>query len=624
MLRKMMLMAIGAMFLPLFCSCSEIEGTWELIDISPIDAMDSPPNGLSNRKEYYSPDGQLYIIEATEKLQKDSPHVSYSFSDGKRTITTPDGDTFTTPVKFVGKNLMVLTFAENNILTYRRIEGERAYDKPIEPRSLLVIRMAPPIKQMSNQDVTYDTNDYSKLELKDKIIGVWEAISYKDVAPQNAPPYGFPNEKFILTPDGKFYMISPQEQSLKDQKAEQYSVNDKSVVVGIPKGKHIAPTPPPGGKIEQMVSFNQWGNMVWKSSDAEISLKLITRDYKNIPILPFKIALLELKKNLKNKAASFSSGRNSVSFSNHSDVELWVDRILCDGNEFPMPVGVLCPGGAKAAASMFPSPIPKVFTIEYKKDGKKLSTDISGEEVSSAIKSSEKAKEITLYFIYTDTDEFVVKIYFDRGGNSILHEDELWPDEKNPKFNSYKELVRSAYAGDSMKVQELLKEGTPFVWKNDPVSLTPLEWSVRWNRKDTFEILMSYLPANYSRYNYANCIKLAVQDEYTDVLKRLLENPKSKEVSKDALEDLFYTACAHSKTSVPLELLLKKYDVGVDYRVRDYGHTLLFVAVQSGNADIVQWLLEHGANRNVTLENGEKLIDQARDEKIRKLLNDKI
>ncbi len=539
MQKRMMLIVMGTIFWALFCSCSEIEGTWELIDVSPVDAMDSPPNGLCSSKDYYSPDGKLYIIEATEKLQEDTPNISYSFSDGKRTITIPDGRKITTPVKFVSNNLMVLTFSKNNIWTYRKIEGEKAYDKPVEPRSLLVLRVAPPIKQMSNQDVTYDTNDYSKLELKDRIIGVWEAISYKDVAPQNAPPYGFPNEKFILTPDGKFYMASPEEQSLKDQTPEQYSVKDKSVVVGIPKGKHIAPTPPPGGKIEQMVSFNQWGHMVWKSSDAEISLKLITRDYKNIPILPYKIALLELKVNPKRKeAATFSSGRDSVTFSNHSDVKLWVDRVLCDGREFPVPVGVLSPGGAKAGASMFPSPIPKVFTIEYEKDGKKLSADISGEGVSSAIKLAENAKEITLYFIYTDAEEFVVKIYFDRGDNSLPYEGELWPDEKNPKFKSYKELVRSAYTGDSKKVEELLKDGTPFVWKNDPVSLTPLEWSVRWNRKEAFDILMSYLPENYTCYDYANCIKLAAQEGYADILKKLLDNPKSKEIPKDDLENL--------------------------------------------------------------------------------------
>ena len=539
MLRKMMLIVMGTIFWALFCSCSEIEGTWELIDVSPVDAMDSPPNGLCSSKDYYSPDGKLYIIEATEKLQEDTPNISYSFSDGKRTITIPDGNKITTPVKFVGNNLMVLTFSKNNIWTYRKIEGEKAYDKPVEPRSLLVLRVAPPIKQMSNQDVTYDTNDYSKLELKDRIIGVWEAISYKDVAPQNAPPYGFPNEKFILTTDGKFYMISPEEQPLKDQTPEQYSVKEKSIVVGIPKGKHIAPTPPPGGKIEQMVSFNQWGHMVWKSSDAEISLKLITRDYKNIPILPYKIALLELKVNPNRKeVASYSCDGDSVSFSNHSDVKLWVDRVLCDGREFPVPVGVLSPGGGSKGASMFPSPIPKVFTIEYEKDGKKLSADISGEGVSSAIKLAENAKEITLYFIYTDAEEFVVKIYFDRGDNSLPYEGELWPDEKNPKFKSYKELVRSAYTGDSKKVEELLKDGTPFVWKNDPVSLTPLEWSVRWNRKEAFDILMSYLPENYTCYDYANCIKLAAQEGYADILKKLLDNPKSKEIPKDDLENL--------------------------------------------------------------------------------------
>ena len=83
-----------------------------------------------------------------------------------------------------------------------------------------------------------------------------------------------------------------------------------------------------------------------------------------------------------------------------------------------------------------------------------------------------------------------------------------------------------------------MKDGTPFVWKNDPVSLTPLEWSVRWNRKEAFDILMSYLPENYTCYDYANCIKLAAQEGYADILKKLLDNPKSKEIPKDDLENL--------------------------------------------------------------------------------------
>lgn len=275
---------------------SEIQGTWELVDVSSVNVMDSPPNGLCSRKDYYSPDGNLYVLNADEKLQKDSLHVPYSFSNGQRTITKPDGRKITTPVKFTGKNLMVLKFSENNNWTYRKIDGEKAYDKPVEPRSVVVIRMKTPKDQISNLDVIYDTNNYSNLELKERVIGVWEVIGYREIASQNAPPYGFPNEKFIFTQDGKFYILSPQEQSLKGQVPEQYTVKAQSITVGIPKGKHIAPAPPINGNIEQQVSFNEWGHMVWKNADAEISLKLLTRNYNNIPKLPVKIALLESRK----------------------------------------------------------------------------------------------------------------------------------------------------------------------------------------------------------------------------------------------------------------------------------------------------------------------------------------
>ncbi len=54
--------------------------------------------------------------------------------------------------------------------------------------------------------------------------------------------------------------------------------------------------------------------------------------------------------------------------------------------------------------------------------------------------------------------------------------------------------------------------------------------------------------------------------------------------------------------------------------IRDYGHTLLIVATQSDNPQMVKYLLNNGANKELKLENGNKAIDFATSESTRKLL----
>ncbi|MFC1498059.1 ankyrin repeat domain-containing protein [Verrucomicrobiota bacterium] len=324
-------------------------------------------------------------------------------------------------------------------------------------------------------------------------------------------------------------------------------------------------------------------------------------------------------KKAENKA-KFEMG--SVSFSNHGLKDIFVDRILCDGKPFSVPVGCLgAGGGGKASAFMFPPFIPKKFTIEYEKDGKKLKDEVEGKWIEDLLEKAKPAKEVTLHFIYSDEEKFIVKVYFDRGENRNGYGGELWPDEKDPNFALYKELIENSYNGNTDKVRELIEKGAPCTWKNEPVSLTPLEWTARWNRIDAFNTIIKIMPKDYSVKRYANCIKLAAQDDNMEILAGLLKHPKCKEISEDKLQNLFYSTCNSAKKTETLELLLNCFDVGVDFRVRDYGHTLLFVAVQADNASLVEWLLNQGADVSKTLKNGSKAIDSARSEAVKKLFN---
>jgi ankyrin repeat protein len=57
-------------------------------------------------------------------------------------------------------------------------------------------------------------------------------------------------------------------------------------------------------------------------------------------------------------------------------------------------------------------------------------------------------------------------------------------------------------------------------------------------------------------------------------------------------------------------------------KTRDFGHTLLFVAVQSDDAELVKWLLTQGANPNAKLQTGDTPLKWVRSETVKKLLID--
>ena len=310
----------------------------------------------------------------------------------------------------------------------------------------------------------------------------------------------------------------------------------------------------------------------------------------------------------------------SVSFSNSSSSPIWVSEIQSDGTALNIPCGILGSGSSKTAG-MFPSPFPETFTINYEKNDTTYSVDIPASEARAVIEAAEPAEEITLHFVYTDQEKFILKLHFDRQGNSLLQEGELWPDDTNPLFAEYKKLLRSAYMGDAEQIKQLLAAGVPYSWENDPISLTPLEWSVRWENLEAFKVLMAQIPDNYPAYHYANCIKLAVQDDKLEFLKILLNSPHAKELSASSLQKIFYTACYHAKEPITLRALIFTYEVDIDFKVSDIGHTLLFVAVQADNVELARWLISQGANKEVTLtESGLQLRDCARSEEMKFLL----
>lgn len=270
---------------------------------------------------------------------------------------------------------------------------------------------------------------------------------------------------------------------------------------------------------------------------------------------------------------------------------------------------------------MFPAQIPGSFRIEYEDmDETKHTETLDAGMVKTVLSSNPSAKEATIYFVFTSDRKFTLKLYLGSVDGSSRLLGQLFPDEGDPAFTGYKELVRSALDGDAPHLRKLLSNGTPSVWPNEPVTMTPLEWTVRWEKQEAFDVLMERLPKDFDPYAYYNCIRLATQSGSDDMLKRLLQANLAKAIPDGPLQEIFYEACYVGKKTRTLEILLEHFKVGVEYKTRDYGHTLLFVAVQAGNLDIVRWLLAHGADPNAKLQDRTTPLKYSQNAAISKLL----
>ena len=309
-------------------------------------------------------------------------------------------------------------------------------------------------------------------------------------------------------------------------------------------------------------------------------------------------------------AASLQLKDGEYCFCNQSTNEVLVMHFFSDGQELRS-CGVLNPYQHASVYddSMFPWTLPQSFQIEYRDSNGIAQTN----QLDTAWIKLKRVKEGTVYFIYTPEKKFVLKIYLPTDDDSdIRFNGKLLPDEDNPAFKSYKELIRAAIDDNASRIRDLIANGTPYAWPNEPVSLTPLGLSVRWNKKEAFDVLIEKMPKDFYPYEYYWCIRMAAQDGFTHILTRLLQSDFAKEIPKFQLQDIFYNACSHAKADNTktndievLKILLKHFQLGIDCKTSDYGHTLLFTAVQSDDVELVKWLLGQGADPNAKLQNGD-------------------
>jgi hypothetical protein len=123
----------------------------------------------------------------------------------------------------------------------------------------------------------YDSKDYSKQPFAQRIRGVWEVVQYTGVK-FDPPTEGFPNDKYVITAD-HVAMISPIAVRVEGESQGKYKLEGNTMVVD------------DGSKWT--LSFNKWNRLVLQRDDAQLTLRLISKDTKTIPPLPVRIVLFD-------------------------------------------------------------------------------------------------------------------------------------------------------------------------------------------------------------------------------------------------------------------------------------------------------------------------------------------
>lgn len=258
---------------------NRITGIWELVYVAPTNMEETEPRGISNIRLFFTPDGELYSIFPDQTFSDSIPSVKYEFNGNTLSVLPGGGDSVILNVTFRDSSTMVFNPEIAARRIFKRIYDPDNLNKTIELKSLQLVNTGEMLTDTGG--LKYDDSDYSSMPLKERIIGVWETIEYTDVPNGEMPPYGFPNDIWII----KIKELINIHRASKDTSIVKYQLTDSSEIILNADDQNVA---------MWKVYFNQWGHLVFDGGNGAMLLKLVSRDTENIPNIPLKIVLLKM------------------------------------------------------------------------------------------------------------------------------------------------------------------------------------------------------------------------------------------------------------------------------------------------------------------------------------------
>lgn len=255
-----------------------IVGNWELRHVAPQAAENTNPRGVGNTKISFTADGKLLTLAPDETSLQKAGHAEYSFDGKQLFIIQSNRPGHPAKVSFPDDQTMVLMPQYESRRTFKRIPE---FTAKLEPKSLQLIVT----KADHGSEVPYDSADYSRLPLAERMKGSWEVVAYENVPSGQMPPYGFTND--VWTIDGATVTIASR--MLEREEAVPYAFSGGQLQSsGLALGQS-------GSKIAWKASFDEWGRLVLDSEYCRVILKLMSRQKLDPSRVPVKIVLLKTR-----------------------------------------------------------------------------------------------------------------------------------------------------------------------------------------------------------------------------------------------------------------------------------------------------------------------------------------
>lgn len=296
----------------------------------------------------------------------------------------------------------------------------------------------------------------------------------------------------------------------------------------------------------------------------------------------------------------------SISYGGSEPGCLKVRKVMMD-NKPIVPPGSIC-GGAGATELIFPDKFPASVTVEYEAEGRQLARTIDTLKLRDYVDTVPKMMNLVLNIYNSRRQGLLAKVYVTPDIGSEIYLGELYPDLENPIYRDYRQLQIASDRGDLGAVKTLLSKGVPQFWEDDPASFTPLQYALRRGDRKLVEFLLDELPANFPVLAYDWSMRLVASWGDAPLLEQFLRRPQAAALSADSLRGLLDYAC-RAKGAAALKLLVRRYKTGVNFKLSDWGDTLIFSAARNGNLEAFEWLLENGADVNARLQDGKRLKD---------------
>lgn len=253
-------------------------GTWELVQVAPQAIQNTVPNGVTNVKMHFTADGKLYTLRPEAVTLAGAAALDYSFDGRTLVVSGKEMRQRRLAVTFPDPETMVFTQANEAQRTFKRLPS---FDQKREPRSLQTLLH----EGDSGAAPAYDSHDYSRLPLAERVLGVWEVQRFEKVPRDQAPPYGFLNDLWVI--DRTQVTVT-----------RRHPPATEAVPYSLAKGRlassAISLGAPVGSRIEWTPSFNEWGHLVLDSWACRVTLKLVSKDPKASAAIPFKVVLLQV------------------------------------------------------------------------------------------------------------------------------------------------------------------------------------------------------------------------------------------------------------------------------------------------------------------------------------------